>query len=116
MKKIRIAMLLSALVFFGLVIYQNMGFLSTPASLKINFWVAGPFHTEKIINAQLILAAFFAGLLVSYFFGLSCRFKNNQTIKNLNETLTTLKNELSQYQETPSQPIPDPAEVSAEPT
>jgi hypothetical protein len=120
MKKIRIALLLAALGFSGLVIYQNMAYLSTSANLQMNLWIAGP-YAIGIINAQLILGAFFAGLLISYFGGLSFRFKNNKIIKSLNttlnsqtETITSLKNELSKYQgSTPQQEPPQPG-VSAE--
>lgn len=104
MTKIRIALLIAVLGFCGLVVYQNMGYLSTPASLQLNLWVTGPFYLNSIINAQLILGAFFAGLLLSYFFGLSFRFKNNKIIADLNATLNSqtqtidaLKSELSIY-------------------
>jgi hypothetical protein len=121
MKKIRIALLLAALGFFCLMIYQNMGYLSAPAGLQINLWIAGSFHSDRIINAQLILGAFFIGVLFSYFWGLSCRFKNNQTIKSLNDTLNSqevtiadMKNQLSQYQGATPQQYPILPEVSVE--
>jgi hypothetical protein len=122
MKKIRIVLLLVALGFFGLVIYQNIGYLSTSANLQMNLWIAGP-YSVGIINGQLILGAFFAGLLISYFLGLSFRFKNNKIIKDLNatlssqiETITALKSELSKYQgPTPQQDSPQ-SEVPVENT
>jgi hypothetical protein len=121
MKKIRIALLLAALGFSGLVIYQNMEYLLTPASLRMNLWVTNPFYSGGIINAQLILGAFFAGLLISYFFGLSSRFKNNKIIKGLNatvnsqeQTITALKSELSTYQGLMPQPDPPQPEVPVE--
>ena len=46
MKKIRIVLLLAALGFSGLVIYQNMGYLSTPANLQMNLWVTGPLFSR----------------------------------------------------------------------
>jgi hypothetical protein len=122
MKKIRIAFLLVALGFFGLVIYQNIGYLSTPANLQMNLWIAGP-YSIGIINAQLILGAFFAGLLIAYFYGLSFRFKNNKMIKELNatltsqmETITALKSEQSQYQGPSPQQDPPQSEVPVENT
>lgn len=121
MKKIRIAFLLAALGFSGLVIYQNKAYLLTPASLQVNLWVTNPFYSDRIINAQLILGAFFAGLLISYFSGLSSRFKNNKIIKGLNatvnsqaETITALKSELSIYQVPIPQQDPPQPEVSVE--
>ncbi len=92
-----------------------MAYLSAPANLQMNLWFAGS-YSVGIINAQLILGAFFAGLLISYFFGLSFRFKNNKMIKSLNatlnsqtETITALKSELSKYQApTPQQDPPQP--------
>jgi len=122
MKKIRIALLLAALGFSGLVIFQNKGYLLTPASLQMNLWIAGTYSVE-IINAQLILGAFFAGLLISYFYGLSFRFKNNKIIKNSNatlnsqmETITALKNELSKYKGPTPQQDPPQSEVPVENT
>ena len=121
MKKIRIGLLLAALGFSGMVIYQNMGYLLSPARLQMNLWVTDPFYSNGIINAQLILGAFFAGLLISYFFGLSFRFKNNKMIKSLNatlnsqtETITALKSELSKYQGPALQIEPAQPGVSAE--
>jgi hypothetical protein len=123
MKKIRIGLLLAALGLSGLVIYQNMGYLLSPARLQMNLWVTDPFYSNGIINAQLILGAFFAGLLISYFFGLSFRFKTNKTIKGLNanlnsqtETITALKNELSKYQGPKPQQDPPQSEVPVENT
>ena len=122
MKKIRIVLLLVALGFFGLVIYQNIGYLSTSANLQMNLWIAGP-YSVGIINGQLILGAFFAGLLISYFLGLSFRFKNNKIIKDLNatlssqiETITALKSELSKYQGPTPQQDPPQSEVPVENT
>jgi hypothetical protein len=79
------------------------------------------FLFRRIINAQLILGAFFAGLLISYFLGLSVRYKNNKIIKNLNvtlnsqmETISSLKSELSKYQGPTPQPDPQQSEVPVE--
>jgi len=122
MKRIRIALLLAALGFSGLVIYQNMEYLSTSANLQMNLWIAGS-YSVGIKNAQLILGAFFAGLLISYFFGLSFRFKTNKTIKGLNatlnsqsETITALKSELSIYKGPKPQQDPPQSEVPVENT
>ena len=121
MKKIQIGLLLALLGFFGLVIYQNMGYLLTPSGLRMNLWVTDPFYSTGIINAQLILGAFFAGLLISYFGGLSSRFKNNKIIKSLNVTLnsqmgtiSTLKSELNKYQGPTPQQDPPQSEVPVE--
>ena len=123
MKKIQIGLLLALLGFSGLVIYQNMGYLLTPASLRMNLWVTDPFYSNGIINAQLILGAFFAGLLISYFGGLSSRFKNNKIIKSLNatlnsqmETISSLKSELSKFKGPMPQQDPPQSEVPVENT
>jgi hypothetical protein len=123
MRNLKIVLALVALGLAGLIIYQNMAYLSAPASLQMNLWLAGP-YTVGIPNAELILGALFAGFLISYFVGLSSRFKNNKIIKNLNatldsqtETITALKSELSKYQQVPP-PQQEPAQpgVSAENT
>jgi hypothetical protein len=120
MRNFKIVLVLAVLGLAGLIIYQNMAYLTSSANLQMNLWFAGP-YSVGIINAQLILGAFFAGLLISYFLGLSFRFKNNKMIKSLNvtldsqtETITALKNELSKYQgPAPQQEPPQPG-VSAE--
>lgn len=114
MKKLQITLGLVAVAFIGLVTYQNMGYLSAPANLQINFWIVGPFHTEKIVNLQVILAAFFIGVLSSYFWGLSFRFKKNQTVKSLNDTIAALNTELGRHQTSSSCQEPDHTEVQAE--
>jgi hypothetical protein len=123
MKRIRIALLIAVLGFSGLLVYQNLEYLLTPASLRVDFWVTSPFYSNGIINAQLILGAFLAGLLISYFFGLSLRFKNNKIIKSLNttlnsqmETISALKNELSKFQGPTPQQDPPQSEVPVENT
>jgi len=126
MRNFKIVLVLALLGLAGLIIYQNMAYLSTSANLQMNLWFAGP-YSVGIINAQLILGAFFAGLLISYFFGLSSRFKNNKIIKSLNatvnsqlENITVLKSELSKYQSPvphqDSQQDPQQPEVFAENT
>ncbi len=121
MRNLKIVLTLAALGMMGLIIYQNLAYLSTPANLQLNLWFAGP-YSVGIINAQLILCAFFVGLLFSYFVGLSFRFRTNKIIKNLNATLNSqtdtiaaLKSELSKYQQAPppQQEPPQPG-VSAE--
>jgi len=115
MRNIKIVLVLAVLGLIGLIIYQNMAYLAAPANLQMNLWFAGS-YSVGIINAQLILGAFFIGLLISYFFGLSFRFKNNKMIKSLNatldsqtETITALKSELSKYQAPiPQQEPPQP--------
>jgi hypothetical protein len=115
MKKIKIAFLLVALGFAGLIIYQNMDYLSMPVKLEMHLWIAGSYD-YGIRNGQLILSSFLAGLLISYFFGLSFRFKTKKNVKNLNatinshvETITSLKSEISKSQGiTPQQAPPQP--------
>jgi hypothetical protein len=108
LKKIKITLFLTALAFAGLIVYQNMSYLLTPASLKLNLWVIEPYASDGIINAQLILGTFFAGLLISYFCSLSFRYKTNKTLKNLNatlnahqETISSLKNQLDRQESIP---------------
>jgi hypothetical protein len=120
MRNLKIVLVLAALGLVGLIIYQNMVYLATPANLQMNLWLAGT-YSVGIINAQLILGAFFVGLLVSYFFGLSYRFKNNKIIKSLNttldsqtQTIAALKSELSKYQGSTPQQDPPQSEVPAE--
>jgi hypothetical protein len=121
MKKLKIALFLVVLAFAGLAVYQNMAYLLLPADLQLNLWVAGPYSLNGVKNAQLILAAFFAGLLIAYFFGLSFRFKTNKIVKNLNatvnshvDTISSLKSELTKVQDAPPQSEPPKPEGAAD--
>ncbi len=121
MRNIKIVLVLAVLGLVGLIVYQNMAYFLTPAHLQMDFWVTSPVVSDRIINAQLILGAFFAGLLIAYFWSLSSRFKCNQIVKNLNatvnsqmETIAALKSELSQYQGSTLQADPPQSEVPAE--
>lgn len=121
MNKLRIALLLAVVGFFSLVIYQNLGYLSSPAVLQLDLWVKAPFHTEKIKNAQLILGAFLVGFLIAYFRGLSARFQNSRKMQELTatidsqaEAIAALKIELRQCQQPAAPPDSSRPEASEE--
>jgi uncharacterized integral membrane protein len=107
MKKLKLGFWLIVIIFLILIIYQNQDFFRATRSLSLNLIVA-KYFTPEIPIAVLFLAAFLAGLLIAYIFGLVAQFKARKTIKNLNATInsqiemiTTLKQQVSQHQQTP---------------
>ena len=88
MKKIKLGFWLIIIVFLGLVIYQNQDFFRATRSLGLDLFVA-QYYTPEITVGVLFLAAFLAGLLIAYIFGLLAQFRARKTIKNLNTTINS---------------------------
>jgi uncharacterized integral membrane protein len=88
MKKIKLGFWLLVTVFLILVIYQNQDFFRATRSLSLNL-IISQYYTPEIPIAVLFLAAFLAGLLIAYIFGLLAQFRARKTIKNLNTTINS---------------------------
>lgn len=104
MKKLKLIALVLAIGLIAMVFYQNRSFLTIQSNFHIDLYFS---HLEYfgISNAMLLAGFFLIGLLISYFFSLSNRFKSNKTIKNLNaaiasqqETINSLKSEIDSLQ------------------
>jgi uncharacterized integral membrane protein len=88
MKKIKLGFWLIIVVFLVLILYQNQDFFRATRSLSLNLIIA-QYYTPEIPIAVLFLAAFLAGLLIAYMFGLLAQFRAKKTIKNLNTTINS---------------------------
>jgi len=88
MKKIKLGFWLIIVIFMVLIIYQNQDFFRATRSLSLNLIIA-QYFTPEIPIAVLFLAAFLAGLLIAYIFGLLAQFRARKTIKNLNTTINS---------------------------
>ena len=94
----------------ALLIFENQEFFLAKQTLRINLWVT-EYRLPEMANAILTLIFFLAGIIITFIFGLSGRFRARRTIKKLNATiaknnkeLTELKTELDALKgiETPS--------------
>jgi hypothetical protein len=109
MKKVKIAFWVIVLFFAGVFVYQNKVFFMAKQSLSLDLPFLEVLHTPELLNAILFLVFFVAGFLIAYFFSLYERFKSKKTIKSLNATeasqreeLTAIKQELESLRRAPS--------------
>ncbi|NNL77419.1 MAG: LapA family protein [Desulfobacterales bacterium] len=82
--------------FIALLIFQNQTFFLTNQSLRINLAVTPEYQSPELPIAVLVLLFFVFGIIIAYLFGYSSRFKANRTIKRLNATLNSHKDEVSE--------------------
>jgi hypothetical protein len=109
MKKVKIAFWVIVLFFAGVFVYQNKVFFMAKQRLSLDLPFLEVLHTPELLNAILFLVFFVTGFLIAYFFSLYERFKSKKTIKSLNATeasqreeLTALKQELESLRRAPS--------------
>ena len=98
MKKATLIVWVIILGFIALVIFQNQTFFMTSHSLRLNLGVINEYHTPEMPIAVVFIFFFFSGIVIAYLFGLSTRFKARRTIKKLNATIMSQKNEAAELQ------------------
>jgi uncharacterized integral membrane protein len=98
MKKATLIVWVIILGFIALVIFQNQTFFMTSHSLRLNLGVINEYHTPEMPIAVVFIFFFFSGIVIAYLFGLSTRFKARRTIKKLNATIMSHKNEAAELQ------------------
>jgi uncharacterized integral membrane protein len=96
MKKATLIIWAIILGVLALVIFQNQEFFLGRQSLRINFGITEEYLTPELPIAVLALIFFFCGVIIAYLFSVSARFRSRRTIKKLNATLTSQKNELTE--------------------
>jgi uncharacterized integral membrane protein len=106
MKSFKLVLLALVAIFIILVVYQNIAVFTQTESMRVNLLV-WKYETGPILLSMYFVAFFLMGLLVSYFHGLSGRYKMRGEIKShlermskLEEEIKVLKN-LSPQQRTP---------------
>ena len=112
MKKIKLGFWLLIIVFLALIIYQNQDFFRATRSLSLNLFIA-QYFTPEIPIAVLFLAAFLAGLLIAYIFGLLAQFRARKTIKNLNTTINSQIEMITSLKQQTAQQAPVAATATA---
>lgn len=96
MKKATLIIWVIIFGFIALLIFQNQTFFLTNQSLRINLAVTPEYQSPELPIAVLVLLFFVFGIIIAYLFGYSARFKANRTIKRLNATLNSHKDEVSE--------------------
>ena len=96
MKKATLIIWAIILGVLALVIFQNQEFFLGKQSLRINVGISEEYLTPELPIAVLALIFFFCGVIIAYLFSVSARFKARHTIKKLNATLTSQKNEVAE--------------------
>ena len=98
MKKATLIVWVIILGIIALVIFQNKDFFMTHQSLQFNLGVVSGALPPNLPIAVVFIFFFFCGLVIAYLFGLSTRFKARRTIKKLNATIMSQKNEAAELQ------------------
>ena len=118
MKKAKYGLIIIVVGLISMMIYQNLDYLRETHSFHIEVVFMGKYLLPNISNGAYYTAFFVLGLLISYFFSLSDRFKNRQTIKNLTTTLdshrgviSSLEIELNSIKGRKAGPVPRPEDV-----
>ena len=88
MNKGKIVLWVLILGLFGVVFFQNQDYFLAKHGLGINLWVVN-YQISEIYNIVYVTSFFLIGLLISYFFSLYVKYKNNQTIKGLKADLSS---------------------------
>jgi hypothetical protein len=102
MKSAKLVLLAVVGVFIVMVVYQNRAVLTDTYSLRLNLLVR-EYKTGEILLSMYFVAFFLIGLLLSYFAGLSGRFKAKHEIKNHLERISKLEEEIKVLKSLPVQ-------------
>jgi hypothetical protein len=109
MKSAKLVLLAVVGVFIITVVYQNRAMLTDTYSLRLNL-VFREYKTGEILLSMYLVAFFLVGLLVSYFYGLSERFKTKNEIKNHVEKISKLEEEIKVLKSLPVQQESSPSQ------
>lgn len=125
MKKIKFALFLIFVIFFGLVVYQNLPFLVSRHAFIFDIKLMDFYtyhHTfPEFENGLYFLGSFFIGLIVAYISLLKLLFKSRKTVKGLNQNLLDKDKEIGDLKKSlankesvlPAEKAPEASEASA---
>ena len=109
MKSVK-ALLWSLLAIFLVVaVLQNSGLFMDKKALRLNLLV-WKYESPPILLSMYFVAFFLVGLLLSYFHGLSERFKAKNKTKNHLETISKLREEIKVLKSLPVQEENSPSQ------
>jgi len=96
MKKVKIGLWVILLLLVGIFFYQNKDFFMARQSLYYGLPFFKVHHAPELPIVILFLFTFLIGLLGTYFYSFSNRFKSKKTIKNLYAAATSQLEEISE--------------------
>jgi hypothetical protein len=88
MNKMKMAFWLVMVGLFGMVVFQNQGYFMAKHGLEINLLFT-EYQVPQFPNLLFLMIFFIIGFLIAYVFSLYEKFRNSQTLKNLNHELVT---------------------------
>ena len=94
MKQVKIVFWILIIAFIALFVYQNQSLFLAKQTIRLDLQFAS-YEFPELSNVILLMACFLSGLLISYFFGLSGRYRSKKMIKNLNTTIVSLQQKIS---------------------
>ncbi len=86
MKKVKLIIGLIFAGFVALLIMQNKEYFFSKVGFRLDFYFR-KYQIPEVHNVILFLAIFSVGLLIAYTFSLLSQYKSKKTLKNLNMTL-----------------------------
>jgi hypothetical protein len=95
MNKIKFGFVILIIGLLGLIVYQNQELFLNKQSFRLYLFFTDEYQAPDLPNAVFLLACFLIGLLISYFFSLSERFKSKKMIKSLNASVDSHVREIS---------------------
>lgn len=97
MKKVKYVFWLVIAGLVALVVYQNQEIFMAKHSLGINLYFFKE-ETPELVAGVYYLSMFLIGLLISYFFSLSQKFKSRKTIRQLNEKIAANQKKIAELE------------------
>jgi uncharacterized membrane protein YciS (DUF1049 family) len=113
MRKFQLIVILIILIFIAIVGVQNRELFLSPESFNLNLGFY-EFHSTGIQLGLFFAVSFFAGLFISFLFGLLARFKAHKTIKGLNKTVISQLDKISALEKEASVPLAEDKVVTKE--
>jgi len=101
MKSFKAVFFVIVVLLFSIVVVQNWEVLKEPKVVEVNLGV-WDYKTQGIPVAVYFLGFFLIGLLVSYFCGLSERFKAKRAAQSQLETIRKLEEEIKVLKSLPA--------------
>jgi hypothetical protein len=110
--KLKLVLLSIVSIFIVIVVFQNLSLFTHSEGLRLNLLVK-EYKSAPILLSMYFVAFFLMGLLISYFHGLSSRFKAKSEIKNHLERISKLEEEIKVLKRvSPQQASPPSQETS----
>ncbi|MBW2170700.1 MAG: LapA family protein [Deltaproteobacteria bacterium] len=109
MKSAKLVLLAVVGVFLVLAVVQNLSLFTHRESLRLNLLV-WKYETAPILLSMYFVGFFLIGLLLSYFAGLSDRFKAKNEIKNHLKRISKLEEEIKVLKSLPVQEESSPSQ------